>query len=197
MKTLLITFLLSLPILCEAQSIAVKDCQKCGGLKYSGKVKKPRYYETGVKYYASDGCWHTNTVYTENVNGEYGWDEIYSVITKYAKPYKVYHFEITGMVRSTHKMYVTHKNEKFSSCKPTGIDTSPIWSSPGTDSISFLPVSHAYFSFSDQNYIWVKSDTALLHITGIDSTGTTTVTFARSKVKFLNDSTFTFKMKFK
>lgn len=58
-------------------------------------------------------------------------------------------------------------------------------------------LSFSDFKYQPQFYVWQENDITLLRVTGIDSTGTTTVTFAKSRVHFLNDSTFTFKMKFK
>lgn len=155
----------------------------------SAGIAQTRYYKLHVKYFASDGCWHTNSDYVQVISGSYGFEDLYKALCKYVKPYKIRKetFEIDSYVISTKKEYIKNHSDKFEPCCSLISSTQIHVFTPNEEQTA---TNYAFILAVRDNAGNLGS---ALSISSKDSSGNLTVKFSPKKVHFINDSTFQIK----
>lgn len=121
---------------------------------------------------------------------------IYKSFKKWVGNHKIISFHITKFEKLKHPDKT--KGDKFECEKP--FDTSSLLNSITISATTSCDTCH-YSLFSTSllsstyYYIWKQANKTIISIGSPDSTKTITVTFSKSQVHFINDSTFTFKQK--
>lgn len=157
------------------------------------------YYKIDIQFKTTDGCERNVTNYHLGNNGTTNFESVKHFIKKWIKPYRMVDntFFIYGMKRTTKADVNAHKNEKYKPCEDLHFN----WDSSGTTATSSIGcdtchlifisqptnVSYSTLLARDLNKTW-------LNVSAPDSTRTYTVTFSKD-VHFVNDTTFTFKLK--
>lgn len=156
-----------------------------------------KYYEAGAEYKATDGCTHSNMMWYYGSRSK-TFEELKADIVKYIKPYKLVRgtFKLTGYEQISYIKYKSLKKAKFEPCSDTPMRKSDE-SMTAMHWISFDTTATRLVRY---DAIYGNTSTTIISISpgntwAVDSPKTYTVKFARSKVKFINDSTFTFKLK--
>jgi len=167
-------------------------------------MAQKRYYKTTVEFQTTDGCYRsaTNVNYFDNKYSA-NFDGTLNTVAKWVRPYKIKRgtFKITEMARISKSEFISRsKPEKFKPCEPykpidlTGLITSTT-TTASCDTCHFRYIANSFnwrpmkYNFFDFGY-----NKEIMSVSMPDSTGIYTVKFSRDKVKFINDTTFTFKI---
>ncbi|MDB5144231.1 MAG: hypothetical protein JWQ66_2944 [Mucilaginibacter sp.] len=154
--------------------------------------KSLNYYQLTADYDASDGCHHSNSItYFWSTHGPDNFNTVYNTLSKYAKPYKIIKASIVinNYRKVTRAEWLLSRLEKFDPCNHDKISSTIRLSS--TDWLSLDSAN--YHFIGTPNYLFIGINTRILQISCPDTAGTYKVTFSKSAVHFINDSTFTFK----
>lgn len=150
---------------------------------FSQTKKSTRYFYYTCTFQSTDGCHHDQFGKFVNYHGTnaYGYDAIYSQLQKYVRPYKIINgtFQINEYRQIPKKEWLTYKGNKFNPCNKS----------------EYSSIVDTSMRLKHYTFMVTNSDSEILQVNSIDSNKTYTVHFAKSKVKFINDSTFTFKIR--
>lgn len=193
MKTLLLTAI-AIALLAQA------------GRGQAPKNKSVNYYYYTCTFQSTDGCPHDQWGKFSSRITSANYADMYKAISDYVRPYKIIKgtFKINEYRQLPRKEWLTYKANKFTPCAPISVKladsgfnfsgltvTTSVASSRLMLHIDTITMRHLNY------YIFLAKDLSetIFSVSGQDSTGKYTVRFAKSKVHFLNDSTFTFKTK--
>lgn len=158
-------------------------------LSVMAQSKKLNNYRIEANYVTD--CKSGSMFQTFSAPSELTYPSIYASFKKWVGNHKIVSFHITKFEKLKHPDKT--KGNKFECEKPFG---SSVLSNI---SITYCDTCHYNFvntgSRVTNRYIFMTSDKSYIDISTPDSSKITTVTFSKSQVHFINDSTFTFKQK--
>jgi hypothetical protein len=158
---------------------------------------KHKYYYADAKFAVSDGCVH-DMFDAFDATGSLTLDELYQVFKDHCKPYKIdkKSFHLTEYRQITRKEYLTYHGAKFEACKPIDLGVFKNAKILATCDTCHFSISAASDYRTEYRTVFMDGTAnEILTISAPDSTNTYTVKFRPSLVKFINDSTFTIKIK--
>lgn len=153
----------------------------------SGQQNHKRYFKADINYYTMDGCHEDVSQYMWAINSSPSFDHIYNYQLKWCGNHKIDKstFHIYGFKEISLSEYKLCKNDKFKPCSNYSQNYKFVTDSLflGTIKYKFTPIGFSWYGISGEQ----------LSISSPDSNKIVTVKFSKSKVHFINDSTFTIK----
>lgn len=156
-----------------------------------------RYFYYTVEFSSSDGCKHDQfgKYITKNQNRSADFDFIFKSMQNYVTPFKIDKktFHLTEYKQISRKEWLIYKPSKFNACKDT--TTFYKFSTVSNFSTNYF-ITPSTIIWHTNSLVAFDGKDEILNVSSPDSSGMYTVTFSK-KVHFINDTTFTFKIKHK